>query len=119
MTKENDLIQSVIEGIQEKKGKQIVHIDLHRFENATAQDFVICSGNSANQVSAIADSVCEYVKKHTGLSPYNTDGYGNSHWIVIDYGTVYVHIFLPEFREFYNLEQLWNDAEFTMIPDLD
>ncbi|MEG2403039.1 MAG: ribosome silencing factor, partial [Muribaculaceae bacterium] len=88
-------------------------------EGASTQDFVIASGSSTMHVTAIADSVREYVQKQTGLKPYNYDGYKNSEWIVIDYGTVYVHIFLPESREYYNLEQLWNDAVIKNIPDLD
>ncbi len=71
------------------------------------------------QVSAIADSVREYVQEKSGVKPFNYDGYRNSQWIVIDYGTIYVHVFLPEYREYYNLEQLWNDAEIKEIPDID
>ena len=71
------------------------------------------------QVSAIADSVREYVQEKSGVKPFNYDGYRNSQWIVIDYGTIYVHVFLPECREYYNLEQLWNDAEIKEIPDID
>ena len=71
------------------------------------------------QVSAIADSVREYVQEKSGVKPFNYDGYRNSQWIVIDYGTIYEHVFLPEYREYYNLEQLWNDAEIKEIPDID
>ena len=80
---------------------------------------MIAEGNTPIQVDAVADSVREYVEKSIGVRPYNYDGYQNSQWIVIDYGTIYVHIFLPEFRERYNLEQLWADAVVTEIPDLD
>lgn len=119
MIKDNPLIQTIIEGIQEKKGKSITHIDLSRIDSASAQHFVICTGSSTMQVSAIADSVREYVHEHGGVKPFNYDGYRNSEWIVIDYGMVYVHIFLSEFREKYNLEQLWSDAVINNIPDLD
>ena len=119
MTEEKELIQRIIEGIQEKKGKNIVHIDLTKFESATTRNFIICNGNSTNQVSAIADSVEDYVREHTSMKPYNCDGYANAHGIVLDYGTVYVHIFLPEFRDYYRLEELWNDAPINIIPDLD
>ena len=71
------------------------------------------------QVSAIADSVREYVQDNSGVKPFNYDGYRNSQWIVIDYGSIYVHVFLPEYREYYNLEQLWNDAEIKEIPNVD
>jgi ribosome-associated protein len=71
------------------------------------------------QVSAIADSIREYLLEHAGIKPYNYDGYQNSQWIVIDYGHTLVHVFIPEFRSLYNLEELWSDAKITQIPDLD
>ena len=76
-------------------------------------------GNTKIQVEAIADSVREYVQEKTGQKPFNYDGYQNSQWIVIDYGTVFAHILLPEERERYNLEELWADANIHHIPNLD
>lgn len=113
------LVKAIIEGIQEKKGKSITHVDMSDIEYAAAQGFVICNGNSKMQVEAIADSIREYVEENIDVRPYNYDGYQNGEWIVIDYGTVYAHVFLPEFRERYRLEQLWNDAKIEDIPDLD
>lgn len=113
------LTNIIIEGIQERKGKKTTIIDLSEIETATSRQFVICQGTSTMQVSAIADSVREYVQKTIGRKPYNYDGYKNCQWIVIDYGEIMVHVFLPEFREFYNLEQLWSDATITEIEDLD
>jgi len=115
----NQLIQTIIEGIQEKKGRDIVHVDLSGIETAAAQAFVIATGNTAMQVDAIADSVREYVEKTIGQRPFNYDGYQNSQWIIIDYGNVFVHVFIPEFRERFNLEQLWADAKLNNIPNLD
>jgi len=119
MTEKDQLLETIIEGIQERKGKGITCVDMSNIEYATAQNFIICSGTSTMQVSAIADSVREYVHEKISVKPYNYDGYKNSQWIVLDYGTIYVHVFIPEFRELYNLEQLWNDAVITEIPDLD
>lgn len=116
---DNQLVQTVIEAIQEKKGKDIVRVDLSKLELSTTSDFVICSAGSTAQVSAIADSVREYVELNLQLRPYNYDGYSNSTWIVIDYGSVMVHIFIPEARTFYNLEDLWFDAKITEIPNID
>lgn len=113
------LVRAIIEGAQEKKAHQIVHVDLEGIEYAPTQGFVIVNGNSPIQVDAIADSIREYVEKKIGIRPYNYDGYQNSQWIVIDYGTIYAHVFLPAFRERYNLEQLWNDATITEVPDLE
>lgn len=119
MIEEKELLKTIIEGIQERKGKSITHVDMSAIEDATTRGFVICTGNSTMQVSAIADSVREYVQEKLSVKPYNYDGYRNCQWIVLDYGTIYVHVFLPEFRELYNLEDLWSDAEITEIPDLD
>ena len=119
MTQQNDLIETIVEGIQERKGKSITHVDMTGIEWVATQHFIICTGTSTMQVSAIADSVREYVQEHAGVKPYNYDGYQNSQWIVLDYGTIYVHVFLPEYRDLYKLEQLWSDAKITDIPDLD
>ena len=119
MTDQESLIKTIIEGIQERKGKSITHVDMTGIEWCATQHFVICTGTSTMQVSAIADSVREYVQEHAGIKPYNYDGYQNSLWIVLDYGTIYVHVFLPDVREMYRLEELWNDAKITDIPDLD
>ena len=119
MTENTELIQRIIEGIQERKGRDIVHIDLSQLEYATTTGFVIATGNTKIQVEAIADSVREYVQEKTSQKPFNYDGYQNSQWIVIDYGTVFAHIFLPEERERYNLEELWADAQISRIPNLD
>ena len=115
MTQQNDLIETIVEGIQERKGKSITHVDMTGIEWVATQHFIICTGTSTMQVSAIADSVREYVQEHAGVKPYNYDGYQNSQWIVLDYGTIYVHVFLPEYRDLYKLEQLWSDAKITDI----
>ena len=119
MTEKNQLQDYIIEGIKEQKGKKITLVDLSNIENAATRNFIICQGTSTMHVSSIADSIREYVQEETGMKPFNYDGYQNSQWIVIDYGTIYVHIFLPEYRELYNLEELWNDATITEVPDLD
>ena len=119
MSENKDFIQTIIEAIQEKKGRDIVHVDLSGIETAAAQGFVIATGNTPMQVTAVADSVREYVEKHAGQRPFNYDGYQNAQWVIIDYGSIFVHIFVPDFRERYNLEQLWADAAINSIPNLD
>ena len=119
MTEKKQLQDYIIEGIQERKGKEITLVNLSDIENVATQNFIICQGTSTMHVSSIADSIREYVRINGGVKPFNYDGYENSQWIVIDYGTIYVHIFLPEYRERYNLEQLWSDASITEVPDLD
>ncbi|MCH5233202.1 MAG: ribosome silencing factor [Muribaculaceae bacterium] len=115
----NENTKEIIEAITDKKGHRITIIDLKNIESAPARNFIICQGKSSSQVAAIADSIRERLQKNLNIKPYNYDGYKNSQWIIIDYGDMMVHVFQPEFREFYNLEDLWNDAEITPIPDLD
>ncbi len=119
MTDNATLVKAIIEGAQEKKGRGIVTVDMHEIEMAAAEGFVIVNGNTPIQVNAIADSIREYVEKTIGVRPFNYDGYQNSQWIIIDYGTIYAHVFLPDFRERYKLEELWADAVIEEIPDLD
>lgn len=119
MTKNTDLQQLIIEGIQERKGKKITIVDLSEIESAAASKFIICEGTSTMQVNSVADSVRDYLLEQARIKPYNYDGYTNSEWIVIDYGDTLVHVFLPQVRERYNLEELWSDATITEIPDLD
>ena len=119
MTEIVNITQLITEGIQERKGRNISIVDLSHIESSAAQKFIICEGTSTMQVSAIADSIREYLRENAGIKPYNYDGYQNSQWIVIDYGDTLVHVFLPETRTLYNLEELWSDAKITEIPDLD
>ena len=109
--------ETAISAIQDKKGRDITILDLEKVDDAPTGQFIICTGKSTTQVSAIADSVREEIQKKTGEKPINYDGYRNSQWIVIDYGDTMVHVFLPETRAFYRLEELWNDAETIHIPD--
>jgi iojap-like protein len=118
-TNDTDIVKLITEGIQERKGRKITHIDLSDNESAAASHFLICQGTSSMHVSSIADSVRDYLLENANIKPYNYDGYQNSEWIVIDYGNVLVHVFMPETRQRYNLEELWNDALLTEIPDLD
>lgn len=119
MQKNIEITSPIIEAITDKKGKKITTIDLSGFETAPTSKLIICQGNSTSQVSAIADSIREKVQKECDVKPMNYDGYRNSQWIIIDYGNIMVHVFLPQFREFYSLESLWNDAPAEEIPDLD
>lgn len=119
MNKTKELVEKIIEGIQEKKGKDITVVDLTGIGDTICNYFVICQGNSPSQVLAIVDSIKEHVRNTTGQKAYGTDGARNAQWVAIDYSDVMVHVFLPETRKFYNLENLWADAELNHIPDLD
>lgn len=119
MQKTTDLTSEIIEAIQDRKGTGIVRLDLSELESAPATELVVCQGKSTSQVSAIADNIREHVNKKLGRKPWHYEGYRNSQWIIIDYGNVTVHIFLPETREFYDIEGLWSDADTELIPDID
>jgi len=119
MSETKELVQKIVEGIQEKKGYKIVVADLTKIGDTICKYLVICQGNSTSHVSAINDGVREYVRENTGIRPIGADGLTNAEWVVMDYADVMVHIFLPEARDYYNLEHLWADAKLTMIPDLD
>lgn len=113
------LIKKITEGIQEKKGKNIVIADLTDIGDTICKYFVICQGNSPSQVSAIVDSIKEYTQKGADVKPFAIDGLRNAEWVAMDYSDILVHVFLPETRNFYNLEHLWADAKLTTIPDID
>ncbi|MBQ3857243.1 MULTISPECIES: ribosome silencing factor [Segatella] len=112
------LVNTIVEGIQEKKGSGIVIADLSHIDGSIAQYFVICQGNSPSQVEAIAESVGEFARNKNNEKPINVVGLGTNQWVAIDFADILVHIFLPETREFYNLEDLWEDAKLTRIPDI-
>ena len=113
------LIEKIKEGIQEKKGKNIIIADLTNIEDTICKYFIICHGNSPSQVNAIVDSIKEFARKGANCKPCAVDGLRNAEWVAMDYADVLVHVFLPETRTFYNLEHLWADAKLTQIPDLD
>lgn len=119
MTTPQKLVETITEAIQEKKGKDIVIADLGNIDGAIAQYFIICQGNSPAQVDAIAQSVGDMVRERLGEKPVGVVGLETAQWVAIDFVDVLVHIFLPETREFYDLEHLWEDAPINHIPDID
>jgi ribosome-associated protein len=109
------LTEVIIKGIEDKKGEDIVVLDLRSIEHSVTDFFVICHANSNTQVNAIADSIEDEVRKTLSDKPWHTEGHGNSEWILIDYVNVVVHVFQTEMRETYNLENLWGDAQIRHI----
>ncbi|MBJ2167991.1 MAG: ribosome silencing factor [Muribaculaceae bacterium] len=116
---QHSIEELIIEGIRDRKGRDITVVDMSAIEAAPVAKFIIAQGTSTMQVGAIADSVRDYVLRNGGVKPYNYDGYGNSEWIVVDYGDVMVHIFVPEARSRYCLEELWSDAVIDDLPNED
>lgn len=111
----NDLI---IDSIQEIKGKNIVKLDLRRLEDAPADYFIICEGSSTTQVKALADNVYKRLKEEAGITPNHIEGARSALWVCVDYFSVVVHVFHPEVRSFYELEDLWGDATITQYSSL-
>ena len=116
---DKELTKYIIDAIQDKKGRGISIVDLEEMETAPTREFIIFEGRTPQQVAAIADNVRESLLDNHRIKPYNYDGYKNARWIVIDYGSVMVHVFVPDARQMYNLEELWSDAPITEVPDLD
>ena len=112
------LVNTIIDALQEKKGKKIVTLDLSALEGSICQYFVIVQGNTPTQVSALSDEVWDLVYDRLHEKPLGAVGMQGAQWIAMDYGTVILHIFLPSLREYYSLESLWADADVTEIPDI-
>jgi ribosome-associated protein len=111
------LCDVIINGIQEKKGTDIIKLDLRKVPGAITDFFIICSGGSDTQIGAIADSIDEEVYKEVKELPWHKEGFTNREWILLDYVNVVVHVFRKDRREFYDLENLWGDAKFSYYDD--
>ena len=110
LTKSSKIIKTIIHAIQEKKGENIVSLDLRKIPEAVTDFFIICEANNNIQLKAIADFVEEDVRLKCGEAPYKHEGRQAQQWILIDYVNVVVHVMLPEPRKFYGLEEMWSDA---------
>ncbi|MEZ3520698.1 MAG: ribosome silencing factor [Muribaculaceae bacterium] len=119
MNDSSKLKELIVEGIRDRKGRKITVVDMADIDEASARSFIIAEGTSTMHVASIVESVADYVRIHSGIKPFNADGNDGSEWIVLDYGDIWAHIFLPEARMRYNLEDLWADAVISELPDLD
>ncbi|MCA6077973.1 ribosome silencing factor [Fulvivirga sedimenti] len=108
----------VVKGMQEKKASNITVMDLRQVKNAVADFFVICSGNSDTQLDAIAESVDNEVSKQLAQNPWHREGTQNKEWVLLDYVDVVAHIFKPDKRKFFGLENMWGDATIHQIEDV-
>lgn len=115
MEETRNLVESITKGIQEKKGENIVVADLGSIEGAICRYFVICTGNSPAQVEAITDSITDVVRVELGEKPVKVVGLENAQWVAMDYTDAMVHIFLPDVRDYYDLEHLWEDAKIEKL----
>jgi ribosome-associated protein len=103
----------IIDAILDKKGEEVISLDLRKVGDAVADVFIICHATSRTQVKAIADNIDRKVKALTGEIPWHSEGVGNLEWVLLDYVNVVAHVFMKDKREFYRLEELWQDAERT------
>ena len=117
--KKNELVEAIIEGLQDKKGRDIVVANLTEIPDAVCRYFVICTGGSPLQVAALAHSVGDTCREKVAAKPIAVNGLHNAVWVAMDYAEVIVHIFVPELRSFYDIEHLWADADLQSIPNLD
>ena len=117
MGNNNLLLRNIIEGILEKKGQEIIDLDLTKVENSISDHFVICHANSNTQVSAIADSIEKKVKENLNQKAYHREGLMNAMWVLLDFNNIIVHVFQKEFRDYYRLEELWGDALISHIDE--
>ncbi len=111
------LSELIAHGMLEKKAEDVLMLDLRGIHQSVADFFVISSGNSANQLQAISDSVEEMVFKQIEEHPWRKEGRENREWILLDYVNVVAHIFRKDRRAFYALEDLWGDAAVTRLDD--
>lgn len=110
LTRNSKLFKVIINAIQDKKGENIVSLDLRKIPEAVSDFFIICQASNNNQLRAIADNIEKEVKEKCDENPFKHEGRQAEQWILIDYVDIVVHIMLPEPRKFYQLEELWSDA---------
>jgi ribosome-associated protein len=111
-------IECIVKGIQDKKGKEILSIDLTKLDNAVCRYFIICHGDSNTQVNAIAHSIEKVMEETLNEKVARSQGYENAQWILLDYFDYMVHVFQKDTREFYNLESLWADGKVNHFTEV-
>jgi len=117
-TEDHNLTEIIIDAIRDIKGKGITKLDLKQIDDAPSDYFIICEGDSNTQVKALADNIYKKVLEESGLRPNHVEGAGSARWVLVDYFSTLVHIFHPETRAFYELEDLWSDAKITYYENL-
>ena len=114
---EKNVLKVITDAMLEKKGQQVVSLDLSSIGTAISDYFVVCNADSTTAVAAIADNIIVRMEEKCGRKVLRMQGLENDFWIILDYGDIVVHVFLPQYREFYRLEDLWADAERVEYTD--
>lgn len=117
ITRNAKIFKTIIKAIQDKKGENIISMDLRKIHESTTDFFIICEANNTTQLKAIADNVEYEVKSNCSEWAYKSEGKTAAQWLLIDYINIVVHIMHPESRNFYRLEEMWSDAD-TKMHDL-
>lgn len=110
LTRNSKIFKSIIKAIQDKKGENIISLDLRKIDEAVTDFFIVCEASNQPQIRAIADAIITEVKDNCDDSPFHHEGKDKLQWVLIDYVNIVVHIMLPETRKFYKLEEMWSDA---------
>ena len=110
LSRNSKIFKTIIRAIQDKKGANIISLDLRKIPEAAADFFIVCQASSTTQVKAICDFVEDQVKQDCGEAPYKHEGRQALQWVLIDYVNIVVHVMHPEARKFYKLEEMWSDA---------
>ena len=113
-----DISDLIVDSIQDIKGKNIIKLDLRDLDDAPADFFIICEGDSSTQVGSIADNVVKRLKQEAGMIPSHVEGKNIANWVLVDYFDIIVHCFYPETRRFYDIEDLWSDAKTTEYQNI-
>ncbi len=109
LNRNSKIFKVIIETIAEKKGEAVVSLDLRKIDEAVSDFFILTQAQSSTQIKGIADAIAFEVKEATGERPYHR--HDGAEWTLIDYVNVVVHIFTPDYRQFYDIEGLWADAD--------
>jgi len=110
LNRNSKIFKTIIKAIQDRKGENIVSLDLRKIPEAVSDYFIICEANNQPQIRAITDFVEDEVKRNCGENPYHHEGKQVLQWVLIDYVNIVVHIMMPEARKFYKLEEMWSDS---------
>jgi ribosome-associated protein len=114
LTRNSKIFKSIIKAIQDKKGENVISLDLRKIPEASADFFIVCEASSTTQVRAICDAVEDQVKIDCAEAPFKHEGRQALQWVLIDYVNVVVHVMHPDARKFYKLEEMWSDAASQM-----
>ena len=114
---EKNVLKVITDAMLEKKGQQVVSLDLSSIGTAISDYFVVCNADSTTAVAAIADNIIVRMEEKCGRKVLRMQGLENDFWIILDYGDIVVLVFLTQYREFYRLDDLWADAERVEYTD--